>query len=284
EIFATGTAGNTLFAAQNPFQTGDAERSISGLNIPHAFTVIAIEQVPFFKEQRGLIGHILGGWTLSADYIYASGQAYTPQQAFGEAVGVSPFGTVYDAAFVGAFVEGDSARPFFGNVNAPATAVGVFSHEACAASAIACSTANSTALALLPANQLVSLNALNATDPITGAPAGTIVQVTNNDVRFIMNTRTAQLVFGTPFGNVPRNALRDAKSNLLNGTVYKSIKLGERVNFTMNLTLNNALNHFNFASINPVIEQAGLNRTQFFGSGFGDPSQTAANGRSVWVG
>ena len=40
EIFATGTAGNTLFASQNPFQTGDAERSISGLNIPKALTIL----------------------------------------------------------------------------------------------------------------------------------------------------------------------------------------------------------------------------------------------------
>jgi len=283
EIFATGTAGNTLFAAQNPFQTGDAERSISGLNIPHAFTIVAIEQVPFFKEQRGLIGHILGGWTLSADYIYASGQAYTPTQV-GEALAGTPFGNVYDSAFVNAFVGGDSARPFFGNVNAPITAVGVFAHEACLASALGCSAANSTALNALPANQLVSLNALNVTDPNTGLLAGTIVPVTSNDVHFIMNTRTAQFVFGTPFGNVPRNALRDAKSNLLNGTVYKSIKLGERVNFTMNLTLNNALNHYNFGSISPTLEFAGLNQTQFFGSAFGIPSQTGANGRSVWVG
>src|SRR5262249_15771835 len=155
----------------------------------------------------------------------------TPQQAFGLALSGSPFGNVYDSAFVGAFVGGDSARPFFGNPNAPLTSVGVFSHEACAASAFVCSAANATALAALTANQLVSLNALNATDPNTGAVAGTVVPVTNNDVRFILNTRTAQLVFGTPFGNVPRNALRDAKSNLLNGTVYKSIKLGERVNF-----------------------------------------------------
>ena len=78
EIFATGTAGNTLFAAQNPFQTGDAERSISGLNITHAFTLSATETLPFFKEQHGLIGHILGGWELSAAYVYGSGQPYSP--------------------------------------------------------------------------------------------------------------------------------------------------------------------------------------------------------------
>ena len=52
EIFATGTAGNTLFAAQNPFQTGGAERSISGLDIPNVWTVQFTEQLPFFKADR----------------------------------------------------------------------------------------------------------------------------------------------------------------------------------------------------------------------------------------
>ena len=64
EIFATGTAGNTLFASQNPFQTGDAERSISGLDIPKAWTILFTEQIPFFREQHGLLGHMLGGWSI----------------------------------------------------------------------------------------------------------------------------------------------------------------------------------------------------------------------------
>jgi hypothetical protein len=294
EIFATGTAGNTLFAAQNPFQTGNAERSISGLDIPHAFTVVAIEQVPFFKEQKGLIGHILGGWVVSADYIYASGQAYTPQQAFSEALNGSnngpatgnPFGNVYDSAFVNSFVGTDTARPFLGNASAPLTSIGVYAHDACAASFFVCTPALLTTLNGLPANQLVSLNALNATSPADGSFAGTVVPVTSNDVRLIMNTRTAELIFGTPFGNMPRNYLRDAKSNLMNATIYKNIKLGERVNFQMNLTLNNALNHFNFGNVNPSLEFAGLNFTQFFPQGgpFGTPAATGANGRTIWVG
>jgi len=72
EIFSTGSAGNTSFAAQNPFQNGDSERSISGLNIPNAFTVSATENIPFFKEQHGFVGHVLGGWAFSAAYVYGS--------------------------------------------------------------------------------------------------------------------------------------------------------------------------------------------------------------------
>lgn len=280
EIFSTGTAGNTLFAAQNPFQTGGPERSISGLNIPHAWTILFNEQVPVFKEQRGLVGHILGGWSISADYILASGQPYTPLQGRGEALN-SPFGDVFDVGFVNAFVGSDSARPFFGNINAPENAVGAFAHDACGANAFGCTAAIVSALNALPAGQLVSVNALNHTDPVTGALAQSIVPVTQNDVHFIVNTATAQTLFGTPFGNVPRNPLRDAKSNLANASIYKTFRLGEHANFEMHLTMNNAFNHFNFGSVVPNIEFAGVGQ---FGADFANPAVTGASGRTVWLG
>jgi hypothetical protein len=41
------------------------------------------------------------------------------------------------------------------------------------------------------------------------------------------------------------------------------------------------LNHFNFGSIVPNLENAGVGG---FGTDFANPSVTAANGRVVWVG
>jgi hypothetical protein len=275
EIFATGTAGNTLFASQNPFQTTDAERSISGLDIPKAWTILFNEQIPFFKEQHGWMGHMLGGWSISADYLLGSGQSYTPQQAFAEALSQSPFGNVYDTGFVGAFVGTDSARAFRGSSSAPANAVGVFAHDACSATVLACPTAVSTALNALPVNQLVSLNALNSGGSFS------IVNVTNGDVRYIMNTGTAQTIFGTPFGNSPRNSARDAISNIANASIFKSFNLGEHAKFDMHITMNNAFNHFNFTSIDPSLEDAGVGK---FGQDFANPKVTSASGRTVWIG
>jgi hypothetical protein len=283
EIFSTGNAGNTLFSAQNPFQTGGAERSNSGLSIPNVFTIVAIEQVPFFKSQKGALGHLLGGWTISSDYVWASGQPYTPVQAFEEAISGSA-ANVFDRNWVNAFVGADTARPFIGNLSAPAAAVGIYAHDACNSTSFGCTGATAAALAALPTNQLVSLNALNHTDPVTGNLAQSVVTVTNSQVRYIINSHDAQTIFGTPFGNAGRNLSRDAVSNLVNASIYKTFNLGERVKFTMNLTANNAFNHFNFTSVNPTIEQAGLNQQQFFGSNFGDPSNTAAAGRVIWLG
>jgi hypothetical protein len=198
---------------------------------------------------------------------------------------------VYDTAFVSAFVGTDSARPFVGNPSAPDNSVGVFAHDACfssgGATAFGCSSAIATQLAALPANQLVSLNALNHLDQF-GNLAQSVVPVTNNDVRFIINSLTSQQIFGTPFGNAPRNPLRDARTNLATASVYKTINLGERAKFEMHLTLNNAFNHFNFSSVVPNMEFAGVG---LFGSDYANPAATATlpagtqfGSRVIWVG
>src|SRR5207237_6198294 len=98
----------------------------------------------------------------------------------------------------------------------------------------------------------------------------------------IFNMKNAQSVFGTPFGNMPRNSQRDAITNIANLSVFKNFKLGERSNLEIRGTALNALNHFNFGSIIPDIDNAGLQH--LFGHGYADPSQTAAAGRVVWVG
>ncbi|HXB21813.1 MAG TPA: hypothetical protein VNV88_10545, partial [Candidatus Solibacter sp.] len=261
EVFSTFSAGTTRASAQNPLQTGGAERSNSGLSVPHAFTIMFNEQLPFFKKQQGFAGHVLGGWSLSGNYIAASGQPYTAAQLF-----IAQFtsaGNFYDSAYVGAFDSADIARPFFGNPNAPANTVGIFAGDSCNLFGVGCSQ---------PANQLINMNAIN------GQP---VVALTKNDVRFIANTGIAQQTFHTPFGNVPRNSLRDAIQNVANFSVYKRIKLGERAGFELHATALNVFNHYNFSSVDPFLEDAGLTG---FGNGFANPAVTDAPGRKVFIG
>jgi carboxypeptidase family protein len=292
EIFGTNTAGNNVAFAQNPFDFKQGEHSLSGLNIPNAFTLNFVEQFPFFREQHGFFGHLLGGWQISADYIWASGQPYTVQQLADARISdaaltnsggfsIANFGNFYDNSFVAAFVGGvDSARAFIGSNSAPQNTVGIFAGDYCMAflgavpapgqtrTPAICNTNNMSPTTLL------SLNALN------GATS-TITPVAPNAVRFIVNARFAQQVFGTPFGNSPRNALVDAPSNLANASIIKGIKLGERANMELHLTANNVFNHFNFANVDPFLDDAGKNA---FGTSFANPSVTGANGRSIFVG
>jgi len=67
----------------------------------------------------------------------------------------------------------------------------------------------------------------------------------------------------------------------VNFSVYKNMKLGEHATFEMHATALNAFNHFNFGSVVPNLEFAGVGS---FGADFANPKVTAANGRTLFVG
>jgi len=275
EIFATGGAGNTTPISQNPLNAGLPEKSFSGLDFPNAWTVIFAEQLPFFKEQHGFMGHLLGGWSFSGSYVLESGQRYTPSQI---ELATLTGGDFYDINFWANFIGFEPARPFLGNLQAPATAVGIFAGDACAFF----SSSGTDPICTGNPNQLVSLSAVGASGCEVNTAVGCpFVPVTKDQVRFIANTGIAQTVFGTPFGNTPRNIVQDAMSNIANFSVYKTVKLGERANFEFRTSFLNAFNHPNFSSIDPFLEDSG--NSGFF-NGFGDPSLTNSTPRTITFG
>ena len=271
EIFATFGGATTVPFAQNPFNTGSGERSFSGLDIPHTWTITATEEVPFFKEQHGVVGHLLGGWVVSANYILASGQRYTPAQLGDAAFGSN--GDYFDVNFLVPFNGGgvDQARPFLGNLSAPQTSVGVFCGDLPVVTGIACpGTLSDTTLISMTAIGQTCFN--NSNNPATPTTLCNFVPVTNSQVRFIINAFTAQGVFGTPFGNTPRNVVQDAISNVANASILKRFRISEHNLFEFRADFQNVFNHPNFSSVDPFLDDAGQ-----FGSfnGFGDPRTTA---------
>jgi hypothetical protein len=262
EIFNSFVAGNTLAFAQNPISLQKGEYSFSGLDYPHTFSVLVTETLPFFREQHGFAGHAFGGWTISANYLLQSGQRYTPSQVTGIAAATAA-GNFYDSAFLNAFNGGvDSARPFLGSNRAPVTEVGAFAGDACLAFGVT----GSEPVCTISPTQLVSVNALNQ-------PGGlaTVVPVSSNQVRYIINGGTAQTIFGTPFGNSPRNIPQDDMTNIANLSVSKAFRFTERTLLEIRASALNVLNHPNFLSIDPFIEDAGLFAS---GTGFGNPKVT----------
>ncbi len=49
-------------------------------NTPHVFVASYVYQLPFYKDQRGLVGHLLGGWEVSGITTVESGQSLTITQ------------------------------------------------------------------------------------------------------------------------------------------------------------------------------------------------------------
>ncbi len=271
EIFGTGLAGNTVAFSQNPTNFTKGEYSFSGLDYPHQGSILVTEQLPFFKDQHGLFGHLLGGWAISANYVAASGQRYTPSQ-IATAEFSSP-GNFYDQTFLNTFAGTDSARPFFGNRNAPVTNIGAFGSDACIFFGV---TGNEPFCSAAVANTLLSVNAIN-----NPQNPGQAIPVSSNNVRYILNGGGSQAVFGTPFGNVRRNVEQDAITSIGNLSAYKSIKFNEHVAFEFHATALNVLNHPNFLSVDPFLEDAGLQGSV---TGFGDPTLSNSVPRKLLFG
>jgi hypothetical protein len=268
EIFGSFGGGNTYAFSQNPFNNANGEYGLSGLDIPQTFNLSFVESLPFYRAQHGVIGHILGGWGVSATYILSSGQTYTPNQfALAAFTGTDTQDTTFDRAFSGGAFE--VFRPFLSNPNAPAGNVGMFAADACNyfGTDAACS--------FTAPNTLLNFNTLNTS---AGATANT---VSNSDVRFIVNGLESQTVFGTPYGNAARNSLRDAKTNTANITIFKNFKFWEKATLEWHMSMINAFNHPNFSSVDPFVDDAGF---QDLTTGFADPSLFSGGNRSILFG
>src|SRR5205823_6566080 len=175
EIFGTGTAGNTLAFAQNPLDISKGEHGTSGLDFTHRWTMTATEYLPFFQQQHGAVGHLLGGWGFNMTYQLGSGQPWTPSQI---TEATSTGGNYYDNTFNGTFVGTETARPFFGNQSAPISSVGIFFGDACTlfvgSGPCTFKDANGVNVLLTPANAntLISMNHLGTScNALTGATA-----------------------------------------------------------------------------------------------------------------
>jgi hypothetical protein len=118
EVFSTLGGGNTLAYAQNPFNTSGAERANSGVDFPNVVGVAVVYDLPFYKAQKGLVGHVLGGWQVNTTYRYTSGQPYTTIQREVPGSLCDPTGN-----FGGNY---DACRPILSNASAPLATVGTY--------------------------------------------------------------------------------------------------------------------------------------------------------------
>lgn len=251
EIYSTFGEANTIAYSQDPLNYVGAEHGLSGYDVPQDFTLSFYEAIPAFRLERGILGHMLGGWGVAGTYILGSGIPYTPVQFdLNYASGGNYFDTPFDSSFIGTY---ETARPFAINSNAPITSVGMYAGDACNYFGSGCN---------LPANTLLNFDALNAS---SGA---NVQQASPNSVRFIVNAPEADSIFGSPFGTAGRNILRDAWTNSGNFSIYKTVRLSERWQVQFWATALNVFNTPNFDGIDPFIEAAGLAQED---NGFGLP-------------
>jgi Carboxypeptidase regulatory-like domain len=294
EIGATGAAGNTSHLSQSQANFTGQEHGPSGLDFPHKFVVSAVEEIPVFKHRGSRAGQLLSGWRAAAIYTLSSGQPYTAVQfslscnAGGDICAPSPSDTnPYDPAFDAEYALSDgSLRPFLGSGNAPVQSVGIFAKDICASdnSGILCGNSAISPTTLISLNQFnngytgTKLDSSGRAISDNSHPAQVVAK---DQVRFIANTPTAVAFFGSPFGNVGRNTLRDAHINLLNFSAFKIVKLSERLTFQFHTDFLNALNHPNYSSVDPFIDDAGRVAEK---TGFANPHLFGVSHRTISFG
>lgn len=219
EIF--GFQENSL--AQNPFNISGGERSYSGFDRRHAFSMNGIWDIPAFKDQKGVIGHLLGGWQLNSTYILTSGLRFTPFQGAGINVAIPSY--IDD-------LGGDNLKPFYGNLNADGRLVGISQVDA----HILAPAFGFTSINIRNPNGFYSLNELNN---------GRIVEVSKDQVRYIFNGPGAARLFGNPYGDVARNTEKGPRIHQVNAGIFKNTRINERVRIQFRTEIFNLFNHNN---------------------------------------
>ncbi|MGH9510063.1 MAG: hypothetical protein ACRD2M_09015, partial [Terriglobales bacterium] len=219
EVFSTLAGGNTLFFSQSPFDTNQAERGISGLDFPHVGSVALIYDLPWYRQQQGFLGHLLGGWQVNTTWRYVSGGPYTVAQ-FKESLFCDPTNTLS-----GAF---DACRPILSNLSAPFDAVG------------RCTDVTNDGIA-----DCIFIN------EFTGDPT------TFDAVHWIINDPTAALFFGSPFLGNGRNTERGESVNTVNLGVFKNTKISEKVTLQFQALAFNVMNRMFRGTPDPFVQDVG---------------------------
>ncbi len=254
EIFSTLGGGQTISIAQNPFDLNDGERGLSAFHQKHNFTASFLYELPFYKEQRGWSGKLLGGYQLNGIIRMGSGRPYTPAELFGR----------YDARF-------PSLRPFYGNPNAPE---GTIAYGSFAATNLL---GDTTAA---PGN-FVLYNTLNPGSPgveVTAAQALQQSRLIYNDFGSVAVFNTTAVLplleafnlFNSPYGDVGRSTFSGLPFYNVNMSVFKTTNITENTKLEFRVEAFNLLNRRNFGVPDPVTEDAfvGFTVNSFQNPGF----------------
>jgi hypothetical protein len=259
EIYATTGAGLLNFP-QNPFNAGAGERGNSNFDYRHTMGLQFMYDVPFFKEQHGVLGRALGGWQANVTYRFATGQPYTPIQNRSATYGNSAADMCDPSSLFSAST--DACRPILLNPSAPFNAVGVITQI----------------VGGVPTVKDVRDKLTDVTKPTQGA------DLSLANAHWLVNNLNAAKYFGSPFMGIGRNELTGQATNAVNLAMQKNFKLTERFNFQFRATAFNVLNHMFLGVPNNNIMNA-ISTVNSFGSlGFnasgGGNTNTIENGLS----
>jgi len=214
EVYSNIAGGTTVSYAQNPFDISKGEKAVSGIDFRNVLGVTFIYDLPFYKNQQGFLGKVLGGWQFNTTYRYTPGQPYTTIQlrpsdfTTGLPNLCDPTRTMSTAY--------DACRPILSNPAAPLNSIGVCTNP----TAADCGVLDYLSFLTLPTPTATTLSA----------------------VHWLLNDQNAAQFKGTPFGGAGRNSLRGQPISTANMSMFKNTKLTERLTLQLRATAYNVMN------------------------------------------
>lgn len=269
EIFSTGGGGQGVADPQKFFDSNNGERGLSAFHQKHVFSANAIYDLPWFKEQHGFMGHVLGGYRLSGIFRAGSGRPYQPLGAF----------STYDPSFENGFFGVGALRMFNGNPSAPNSTI-AFGFEAACGVLFGGQTCNDPNA--VPGNFVVFNTLQTGTNGTWMSPAQALQQsrIIYNDFGLAnqfgvpLNALEGFMLFKTPYGDVGRNTFTGLPFYQVNMAVYKTTNITERTKLEFRVEANNLLNHRNYGVPDAFAEDA------YFGFGVGSYQNPGFNNGS----
>ncbi|HEY9285783.1 MAG TPA: hypothetical protein VIP46_20200, partial [Pyrinomonadaceae bacterium] len=237
-------AASNLNNSQNPLDLGAGERGLSAFHAKHVFSGNVLYELPFYREQRGFLGKLLGGYQVNTIVLARSGRPYTPFQAF----------STFDPSF------NSSLRPYNGNPDAP---TGTVAFSAFAAPLIGIGTE-------VPAGNFIIFDTRNPGTPgrvVTAAQAFSEARLVYNDFGLLalleddprgaveFYNPEAFLIARSPYG-IGRNTFFGDTFATVNASIFKTTRVGEGKSLEFRVEAFNLLNHRNFGIPDPIVEDA----------------------------
>lgn len=225
EIDPTFAGGTTIAYAQNPLDLSYGERGVSGQSYTNDIGMKITYTFPFYKEQKGILGRVLGGYRVNTFYTFNTGQPFTPfQSAFSQSPNINSadpktYLSNCDSAFNSYFNSGyDVCRPVLANPKAPIGSVGI-------------NTGNGYMDYAIPGKT-----------------------ISRNDVHWIYNNQYEAAALNNTYPGVGRNTLRGQNWSSLDASIYKDVRLTERVTLQLQITAWNALNRAYYATPDALLD------------------------------
>jgi hypothetical protein len=267
-----GGGGQVSQFSQDPLNTDAGERGVSGNSYPNIWGIQLTYTEPFYSDQHGILGRLLGGYMMNAFYQYNGGQPYNPLQTSPTVTSgcvidditdtpptASQANCVYtpapstinateasegfsDLGFTGAFFP--SGRPVLSNPKAPLSSIGI------------------------------NLGPGGYVDYVTGATVNPASE------HWLWNNQYEAIALKNPFPGVGRNILRGNSFNDLDMSIGKSFKVAERINMQIVMSAFNVFNRGYYGTPDLQVEHSTNSPDTFLTTLFTGTQESGAGGGS----